>query len=71
MVPKSKAMPRVVVLPRRRKTIDVRYMLITAGAQFGPFRSEAQAALFATVRWPRQGPDWHIARAAPKPAKDT
>jgi hypothetical protein len=62
MVPKSKAMPRVVVLPRRRKTIDVRYMLITGTTSFGPFRSEAQAALFATVRWPRHAPDWHIER---------
>ncbi len=67
MYEKTKAMPRVVVLPRRRKDIDVRYMLITAGARFGPFKSEAQAVLFAAVRWPKRVPAWHIEKRGVRP----
>lgn len=59
MLPKSNRSPVVVRLPRRRQ-IDVHYMLITAGERFGPFKTEAQAAMFAAIRWPKQVPAWHI-----------
>ena len=65
MYGKTKAMPRVVVLPRRRRN-DVGYMLIAGSESFGPFKSEAQAALFATVRWPKDEPAWHIERRSEK-----
>ena len=56
--------PEVVRLPRKPK-IAVSYRLIVAnGEQFGPFKSEAQAILFAAVRWPRHVPAWHIERHA-------
>ncbi len=59
MFPKTNRVPDVVRLPRR-KPIDVQYMLITAGMRFGPFRTEAQAEMFAAVRWPKDVPAWHI-----------
>ena len=56
--------PQVVRLPRRQqKKMHVCYTLIvSSGETFGPFKSEAQAMMFAAVRWPREAPAWHIER---------
>ncbi len=44
---------RKAPLRRKRKPIADSYLLVTEdGEQFGPFKSQAQANLFAAVRWP-------------------
>jgi hypothetical protein len=59
MFPKTNRSPVVLRLPRR-KPIALRFMLVAGIESFGPFKTEAQAMIFAAVRWPKEVPAWHI-----------
>jgi hypothetical protein len=60
MYPKKFNRSPVVVRLPRRQPIALRYMLVASGESFGPFKTEAQAAMFAAIRWPKEVPAWHI-----------